>query len=259
MHSFQAFLSKEFRELLRTRRILVFFIAIGFFALLDPVMLRVLPEILKAQMGGPEGNFPLEAMGITLSQAAALKNFSGDLFELSTLVVVLAMMNLAAGERSQKTLILPRMAGLGPTGAVWAKLLVNGTALAVLTAGGFATAYVYAGLIFPAGEKLEFGPVMLAGLFHGLHFIYLTSLVLFFGSLTGKGALTAVFTMGTAYGGAALSALLPNISDHLPYAVMERATAFSGFGEATSGIFILLGTTLLLCFLSGSILRRKIV
>ncbi len=85
MRDLRYHIHKELLEAFRTKKLMVLGIVVFFFALLDPVMLRLTPYMLE-QIGGID----ISGM-IQLSQVAQMKEFQQDIYQLFTIVLVKRM------------------------------------------------------------------------------------------------------------------------------------------------------------------------
>lgn len=252
MNSFKAYIWKEYIELIRTKRIIVFAAVFLFFAILDPVMIKVLPMILKSQLQ----NITPEQMGITQEAFAGLASFAGDMFEIITIVSVLTLMGITAGERKEKTIVLPRIAGLKFEGTIIAKLLVNGLTLSVITVIAFCVSYLYSTLLFTESGGLYFKDALLSSLIYCVHFIFIIALCIFFGSGSSKGLYVSIMTILIIFGGAAISALLPKFKEYLPYFLIESGSKLKPDINALKSIGVTFALIILLSILSINKMKK---
>lgn len=220
MNSLKAYFWKETLEIIRTKRYIVFGVVFLFFAFLDPIMIKLLPEILKSQSSAS-----LESFGFTSTVASAMSTYAKDMFQTITIVVALSLMGLTAGERKDKTLVLPKLAGLDVTGVVVSKLIVNSVIVVVFTVLGFLLAFAYSSVIFPAQNGVVLKNFFLSSLIFGVHFIYITSLCIFFGTIKSSKVFAGIMTIVVSYAGA-LFALIPNIKEYLPNYLIEAGSKF---------------------------------
>jgi ABC-2 type transport system permease protein len=222
MNTYIAYIKKEFMELIRTNRFIVIAAGFLFFGLSDPIMMKVTPEILKSQLG----NVSLSQMGIELSQRASIMKYASNIYTISFLIIALAIMNLIASELKEKTIILPRIAGMSPVGFIFAKLTVNAVAIAAFNLLSFGTALYYSNLLFAGSPSISNTDVFISALLYSLFFCYVVALSLFYGAVSKRGLLTVIFTLATVFGTTALSALLPKAAKYLPSAVVDYANSF---------------------------------
>jgi ABC-2 type transport system permease protein len=220
MNSLKAYFWKETLEIVRTKRYIVFGVAFLFFAFLDPIMIKLLPEILKSQSSAS-----LESLGFSSTLITAMGNYAKDMFQTITIVVALSLMGLTAGERKDKTLVLPKLAGLDVTGAIISKLIVNCFIVVLFTVVGFLIAFAYSSVIFPSQNVVVLKNVFLSSLIFGVHFIFITSLCIFFGTIKSSKVFAGIMTIVVSYL-FALFSMIPNIKEYLPNYLIETGSKF---------------------------------
>ncbi|NLL04432.1 MAG: hypothetical protein GX270_01275 [Clostridiaceae bacterium] len=192
-NSFKTYVKKEIIEGMRTKKFLVLAIGILFFAVSDPIMLKLLPEILKNQMQGAD-----LSMLIELSQKAALDSYTNNLFQLSTIIIVLSIMGIISKERSDKTLTIPVSMGCSINGMVLAKLLVYGVFILLVNVIGMLIAYYYSGIIF----GFTYGSMLAAavsGALYGVFFLFVLSVLILASSFFKKSFLSVTTTLLFVY------------------------------------------------------------
>lgn len=192
-NSFKTYVKKEIIEGMRTKKFLVLAIGILFFAVSDPIMLKLLPEILKNQMQGAD-----LSMLIELSQKAALDSYTINLFQLSTIIIVLSIMGIISKERSDKTLTIPVSMGCSINGMVLAKLLVYGVFILLVNVIGMLIAYYYSGIIF----GFTYGSMLAAavsGALYGVFFLFVLSVLILASSFFKKSFLSVTTTLLFVY------------------------------------------------------------
>ncbi len=192
MKTFKAYIYSGIKEGLRTYRFLILFLGVFFFALMDPVMMKLLPEIMESQMQAD-----MSAL-FSFDRNAAVESFISDIFEISTLVTALVLMGLAASEYGKKTLIIPRCSGASITGIAAAKITVYAVFFLPVSFVSVCTASFYASLLF-GGEGP--GALLLAGasLNIWIYFIFLVSLTFFISSLFRKRLPAGLTVLAVSY------------------------------------------------------------
>ncbi len=208
-------LRKEIRYGLRNNTFLILFAVFFFFAFMTPVMLKILPEVLKSKFPG----FPLQEL-VNMTQLGCLQSYMGDVLEIGTLLVSLALCGLLAQEIRDNTLVLPLCAGQSYSGIIAAKMLVFGTAVLLIPLAALVTGYLYAGLLFSFDTGIL--PVITGGLLQGFYMVYLLSLLLLFGTLTKNPIATALLTLAVNYGLYFAGSLL-DIHRYLPSGLLREA------------------------------------
>jgi ABC-2 type transport system permease protein len=217
MSSFAPWIRKEALEASRSYRLLVLGLAAAFFAFLDPLMLKLLPLIMKAQIGADLGSlFPR-------SRAFAFETFLGDLFEILGLIVCLGLGGILAKERKTGGFILPLSKGADFPGIVAAKALVYAAWLCLVLVPAVLASWLYAGLLFPeTAPALNAGPgtgapgALAAGLAlplraaanYALYFAWLVSLVVLASAFFRSAVWASLTALALSFGLPALAPLL---------------------------------------------------
>jgi ABC-2 type transport system permease protein len=244
-------LKKEFRQSIRTYRILILAGVFFFFAFLDPFMNRyLLPLILAGQF--PE--LPSEMLeGFLINtQRANIRAYMGDLFEIGTLAVAFTLSGLLAAEIRDRTLIFSVCSGKRLSQVATAKLLVYGALLMLLSIAATGVNALYAGLLF-SFEITSFAPILKAGILEGLFFIYLLSALLLFGALVPRPIPAALLGLAMAYVPSLLGGLL-NIERFLPDALLSEASLLTWMSNGSYLPGLIVSLACILLFWLGSIL-----
>ena len=220
MNSFKNAIIKEMIEGVRNYKFLIITAGILFFAIFDPILVKIMPDILASQAEGVDFSMIME-----LTQRAALRQYMDDLYQLTSLVFAFGLMGITAGEIKDKYLIMPYCSGLKHKTLVLSKLLVYSISSIVISIFGFYITYYYSGIIFEKQiYKIEI--VYRSGFLFGLYFTFLISLIMFFGSIFKKTGITAFASLLVAFILVAISKLL-NISKYTPAGLIEEARGLS--------------------------------
>jgi len=240
-NSFKAFIKKEIMEGMRTKKFLVPAIGVLFFAFSDPLMIKLLPEILKSQMQGTDFSMLIE-----LSQRAALESYTKNLFQLSTLIIVLSMMGIISKERTDKTLSIPVSMGCSVNGMVLAKLLVYGAFLLLINVMGMLIAYWYSGVIFGFTYG-SFAAAVVSGAVYGIFFVFVLSFLILISSFSKKSFLAAAVTVLLVY----LMPLVNNfaaIKRYLPINLLTEANYFADLLSKNLAVSLICTIALIVIF-----------
>lgn len=217
-------IKKEILEGIRTYRFLSILVVLTFFSILNPVMNKmILPEILKSQFEGIEEEM-LSQMIIS-NQTDCLRAFMGDIFEIGTLVIVLVTAALIAGERKEKTLILPVCSNKKMEDIVLAKNLVYGVFTIICIVLAILIDYLYAGVLF-GYDGLEIGAVIAGGIYIGIYYYMVISIVMFIGTLLKNTITTALISMLLVYGSNIIAGFFENGSKS-PKGLFDEAMLLS--------------------------------
>ncbi len=114
----KALFIKDLRQLWRTFRLPALLLAGLFFALLDPIGAKYMPQIMDKLLSGSEGiTFILPELG----PADALISFFGNLSQIGTFIIILTAMGAVANERERgiSAWVLTRPVGRLPY--LWSK------------------------------------------------------------------------------------------------------------------------------------------
>ena len=141
MSGFGTMLRKEFREIVTTWRVWVCAGAFAIFGIVDPVLARFTPIILGSVIGD---QIPIELPDPTYRDAWA--QWTGDLVQLLTIVLIALAAASVAGEVSSGTLIIPLTKPIGRPAFVLAKFfaVVGLTLTSVAIGTALATAVTFA-------------------------------------------------------------------------------------------------------------------
>ncbi|HKL10447.1 MAG TPA: hypothetical protein VJ990_03350 [Clostridia bacterium] len=227
MNSFKAYIYKEWIEATRTYRLTALGCTIIAFAFLNPILLKMLPVILKSQSPGVDFSAIIE-----MSQREALRSYLDSLYEIGSFVVVLSLMGSIPNEFNNGTLVIPFTSGAKIRNVYLSKLLINGTALLAFSLAGTSIAYAYSSILFGT-DLTSFAPALKAGLLYGLYFIFATSLTLLAGSFFRKPSVTAVFTLLVLYVAPPVAGLF-DLAVWFPFEMLDGANDLTPFFSKSS-------------------------
>ncbi len=218
MASMRASLKKEWLEAVATHRLLIIALAFLFFSLLDPLMLKIMPLLLKNQLKGID----LSAL-FTASQLSAVQSFIGDLQEIVQFVLILTLMGIVSQERLEKRLVIPVSMGLDLRAAYLAKWLLYSLALTLIVPVAIYIANLYGGLLF--GFEQMPGPTLLErSIAVTLYFVGVLSLLMMC-SARFKRPLTAGFmSLFAVYGLSAIMGIWESAKLWFPQTLIGYAT-----------------------------------
>jgi ABC-2 type transport system permease protein len=217
-------------EASRTHKFIIIAAAIMFFALADPAMVKLLPHILKSQME------MIDLSKFKADQFTAMANYTKDLFQISTFIIVLAISGIISGEKNNKTLTIPVSMGCNVFGIVGGKFILYGIFLSIASMAGMLTAYYYSGIIF--GNSFDIFPALKAGALFGLYFIFVLSVVNLYSSLFQKAFMAGIMSLVTIYLMRAAEGLF-NFRRFFPTHILEDASIFKPSFQAGTAISIL--------------------
>lgn len=215
MRTFKSYFKKEIIESLRQYRYITLGAGILIFAILDPVMLKLLPSILKNQMPGDLSSL------FNITPSYAMANYIKDLVNIGNLFVIFTLGGILSEEIHGQKLVFPYSSGSRPVGIVIAKVTHYVIAVTIFTFIGFLTAYYYIGILF-TGDKLTLTGVMKSAALMSLYYIFNITLVTLLSSLVKKG-IAAGFTALILNFIAMAAVKLKGIGKFIPYKLVEKA------------------------------------
>ena len=193
MRSFKAYFKKEILESIRTNKYLILFIGIVFWALLDPLMLKLLPLLMKNYLP-PD----IAVMFSTFTRDTAFQTFLNDLFQIGTLFIAFTLMGLLSNEVSLKKLVFPYSRGANPAGVVLAKYIHYTVTISLFILIAFLTNYFYINRLFTGGI-LSIGIVLKSSLLYILYYSVLLSILLYLSSLLKRGIIAGITVLVLGY------------------------------------------------------------
>lgn len=160
MNTFKGYIKKELLEGIRTQKFIILGVVILFFAIADPMLIKLMPNILKSQFG----DMDISAF-VEITQEAAMQQYTQTLYQIVTFVIVLTLMGIVSSEIKNKTLVIPVTLGCSSYGIIISKVIIYSVYLFSLATIGMVTAYYYSRIIFE-GEFANYLVVFRAGLLY---------------------------------------------------------------------------------------------
>lgn len=193
MGSFKAYFIKEIKESIRNHKYLILAVGFIFWALLDPLMLKLLPLILKT-------NLPVDLTSLisNITRDNAFQSLLKNLFQIGTLFVVFSLMGILSNEISNKNLVFPYSRGLKPAGMVIAKYIHYLITISLFILIAFLTNYLYIIRLF-SGGLLSISIVLKSSLLYILYYAVLLSFLLYLSSLFKRSIIPGIITLVFAY------------------------------------------------------------
>ena len=249
-------LKKEFLEGIRTYKFLTISAVFLFFSLLNPILNKlVLPNVLRKQFNGISNDM-LKQMVIT-TQRDSVRAYLTDTFEIATLVVVLVLATLIAGELRNRTFILPACSHKDFATTVTAKMLVYGGFIMGITTLAVVIDFYYSGILFGT-DMIELGVIIRSGILQGLYYIFVLSLVMIIGVFFTKPLAAGLVTLVPAYGTHVMSKLL-DVQKYTPSGLLNEANLLSCYmnPDAVYSIIITIVASVLLLVLTVKLLEKR--
>ncbi len=245
MNSFKAYFKKEAIEAIRANKYLILFTGTVFWALLNPLMLKLLPIIMRNYVTSEVAD-----LFTYFNRDSAFANFLGDLFEMGTLFIVFSLMGLISNEIYGKKLTFPYSRGVSPTGMVLAKYIHYATTINIFILIAFITNYFYINYLFTDGI-LSIGIVLKSALLYMLYYCTLLSILIFFSSIFKRSILAGITTLVLGYS-LSIFNQFETLRFYFPnYLLYKAADILNVFdGSLTKTVIISLCIIILLVFLT---------
>lgn len=246
MDTFTAYFKKEILESSRQYRYLVLGIGILLFAVLDPVMLKLLPSMMKGQL-------PVDISSLfVITQRYSMQNYVKDLFQVGNLFVTLSLMGVISDELAGGRLVFPYSKGARPWEIVLAKLIHYSLVISLFIFAGFAINYYYASILF-AGDYVSAYRDANSAILIALYYEFNVSLIIFLSSIFRKGLAAGIVSLTVSY----FMPLLTNIDwvkDFVPYTLINTASTFKAPGESIQTT--ILSSIILIIILTGAAIYK---
>jgi len=232
-------LKKDFKDGLRNYRFLIIIAGFMFFALLTPIMNKlILPEILKSQFPGM-GEEAMSSMLVN-TQVENIRGYMGDIFEIGMIIVAFTFCGSIAMEIKEYTLILPVCSGKKYSEVILSKMIIFGAALVLVSIVALLSNYLYSGILF-GFETNGIMPILKAGLLQGLYMTFILSLLVLLGTFFRNQIVVGLVTLVTAYALRIVGNLL-DINAFTPTGLLSEADKLTAGTDAS--LLITLGITL---------------
>lgn len=250
MRSFKAYFKKELKEAVRNYRYIILAAGFIFWALLDPLMLKLLPLILKASLPGE-----LLSQLTNINRDNAFLNLLKDLFQTSTLFFVFSLMGIISNEVSFKKFVLPYSRGVKPEGIVLAKYLHYLITVSFFILIAFLTNYLYITGLF-SGGILTIRIVLSSCLLYIIYFAFILALLMYLSSLFKKSIIPGIIVLAIVYCSNFFNQL-SLIRNYLPnYLIMKAAALGNSYDSSLIPTFTV-SVLLIAVFIYLTIIRMK--
>lgn len=250
MPTFKAYLKKEIIEAITQYKYIILAASFLFFAISDPIMVKILPEILKSQL--TQGSGDINALLPPITQLTGMQNYIKNLFQIVTLVIIFTTCSGLSDEITTEKLIFPYSKGGLPNGIIFAKLTNYTVALTIFTFMGFLINYFYSGILLK-GNPVALSSVLRSASFLSIYYFYIIALILFFSSIIKRGVVTGIIVLFINYFSIAFVGV-KNISKFIPYKLVEGASQFKYINLTTTIISVVM---LSILFISLTIRRMN--
>lgn len=252
MKTFKAYFKKEMLEAIRSHKYLILFSGIVLWAIMNPLMIKLMPLLLK--------NYLPTDLTVLFSEYtidAAFMDFMGDVFEIGTLVIVFSLMGLISNEVYYKKLIFPYSRGAEPAGLVTAKYIHYMLTISLFILVSFLTNYFYITRLFEVGI-LSIWIVFKSALLYMIYYSLLLSFLIFLSSLFRRGLIVGFSVAILAYS-LSIFNRFNTIRVYFPnYLLYKAADLGNVFDDSLIPIFIISFFTIILLIFFSILRMRKI-
>lgn len=191
---FKTGIQKELMFFSRSFRMWGVVIAAFAFALLDPLLMKVL-DSMTATIGEMDPTLAeLDLGGMNMSQAGVI-GAVGDLTSTLLLIVSLVIMYAAGGELKKRSMIIPQNAGLTPQLYLLPKFVLYPVFSGVFTFLGVLCSWVFSFALYDQ-VNVDLGQALFASLLAAVFQMFLLSLYLTLGLCTAKAGLAVAVVYG---------------------------------------------------------------
>lgn len=210
MKTFKAYIKKEIIECVRQYKYLILFIGIFIFSFTDPIMLKLLPKILKSQT-----QYNLSSIMSEATVKMAVQNYIKDLYQICIMFVVFTISSSLSDEVSKKKLVFPFSKGASPEGIVAGKFLNYAVSVAIFIFAGLMVNYYYSNILFYKG-KVDFSITLTSSMTIALYFIFNIAFAMMAGLFIKQSIVSGICVLAFGYISAAFSGV-NYILKYLPY------------------------------------------
>ena len=244
---------KELRYALRSGRILILFASFLFFALLTPVMLKiVLPMVLSGQFSG---DVPQAIGGLAdMTQLDCIRNYMEDVLQIGTIIIAFTLCGLTASEIRDNTWVLPLCSGKRFERMIGAKLLVFGSLLILVPIIALFADYGYSGILY--GFEIDLLPILFSGLLQGIYVLFLLSCLMMWGVLLKRPIPAGFMTLAVAFGIHFVSSLL-RFEEWTPSGLLAHADRLTPTLDSALFIPLVMTVILIVLMLALTLSRLK--
>lgn len=214
MSGFGALLKKEFKEQLRTHRLLIVSAVFAVFGLATPLLLKYLPELL--QLAGED--IQLEIPPATA--AAVFGEYANTLSQVGVLLAVLLAMGAVAHERERGVAAMILSKPVGSMAYLAAKLVATSATFIAALAIGAGACYLYTVLLI---EQTAASGFVAMNLLLVLFFVFCLAVTLLCSSQFRSSLAAGGVALGVLVGQALLTQI-PVVGEYLPGTLISWGT-----------------------------------
>lgn len=243
---------KEWLELSRQYKFLAIAFAFVFFAIFEPLMIKLLPFLLGGE---------LKAQGIDISllvsaeASAGIQGFIGDVYQIIPIVLAFAFGNYFSKEITKQTVIIPLTKGGSLINVFLSKILV----LVVAVIGTHFLAgtinFMYSNVIF-SESPVAFSTFILNHFYSALVLMHFISMLMLVDVWISKGFVSSLVTLGYFFILFAAVGFMGDLGKFTPLYLTKEASMFSS--EMTATVPIAIASTVLWSILAITLSLAKL-
>ena len=250
MGSFKAYFIKEIKESIRNHKYLILAVGFIFWALLDPLMLKLLPLLIKNYVPAD-----VSVLFSTFTRDTAFQTFLNDLFQIGSLFIIFTLMGIISNEVYSKNLVFPYSRGLKPAGMVIAKYIHYLITISLFILIAFLTNYLYIIRLF-SGGLLSISIVFKSSLLYMLYYAVLLSFLLYLSSLFKRSIIPGIITLVLAYSLSILNQF-KTIRSYFPNYLFLKAADIKNIFDSSLIPTVIISFCVIILLVYLSILRMK--
>lgn len=232
MKGFAACLKKELLEWLRLHKYLVLGALIIIFAVSDPLMLKLLPSLMKGKDAAAIASL------FNYDKNTAFSNYLKDIYQIATLAIVFISSGLICDDLRGNKLVIPYTKGLNLSSLVLSKVINAVLSTSILLLFGLLINYYYISILFSKG-KLTTYDIYNAWLLLSVYFMSAIALAILFSSIFKKAIAAAISTLLILY-------LLPLLDN---FKFFKKISPYNLYSHVNTLNFKDIGGTVLFTFI----------
>ena len=244
--TFKAYLNKEFIEAKRENKLIVLFMGFFFFALATPPMLKLTPELLKAQYG--EGLTDLFKTSAGDSVASYL---TSTLPQICILVLCLTLGGILSNEISNGNIIIPITKGANKAHIVMAKFFFYSLSILLISFISVTINIYYSFMVFEE-ELPTLKEILICESNIYIYLLFILSAIFLLSSLMKKSMMVALVSMGINIGLTLLGSLDYSFN---PFKLIVEGGELSS--KFPTEAFIITALLTMMCILSSIFIFSK--
>ena len=238
------FISKEFTENLRTKRVLVLACVYTFLAITSVLLARFSAELMTALLANDPSGLVIQMPDPVWVDSYA--QLFSNLSEMGNIAVIMLFIGIVLREKNTGTIDMMFSKGLSPTVFVLAKFAVAVAIVLLLLFISIFVAYGYTFVLFEYAGHI--GNVLMGGLVFGSFVVMLLAIVMFWSTVANSTAISAVLGI-VSYFAIIFLNLIPVVGRFMP-AHLAGHGAMLAMGEVPEHIGIQIGVALVIAALA---------